>query len=86
MKHLLKLSVVLGLLFLASPAKAQISFGIQFGTLPPPPRAYRVEPMPGPDYAFASKWDLSHLLTMAVLMAEPLICRRRYVSTCDAIN
>jgi len=52
MRHLLKLSAVLGLLFLASPAKAQISFGIQFGTPPPPPRAYRVNPMPGPDYVW----------------------------------
>jgi hypothetical protein len=52
MRHLLKLSAVLGLLFLAAPANAQISFGIQFGTPPPPPRAYRVAPMPGPDYVW----------------------------------
>src|SRR5215475_5219583 len=50
MRHLLKLSAVLGLLFLATPAHAQISFGIQFGTPPPPPRAYHVNPRPGPDY------------------------------------
>jgi hypothetical protein len=52
MRHLLKLSAVLGLLFLAAPANAQVSFGIQFGTPPPPPRAYRVAPMPGPEYVW----------------------------------
>lgn len=50
MRHLLRISAVLGLLFLAKPASAQISFGIQFGTPPPPPRVYHVAPQPGPDY------------------------------------
>jgi len=52
MRHLLRISAVLGLLFLAKPASAQISFGIQFGTPPPAPRAYRVAPQPGPDYVW----------------------------------
>src|SRR5882672_12273456 len=51
MRNLLKLSAVLGLLFFApSPAHAQVSFGLSFGTPPPPPRVYRVDPRPGPDH------------------------------------
>src|SRR4051812_26468350 len=50
MRKLLKLSAVLGLLFFASPAHAQVSFGFSIGTPPPAPRAYRVAPRPGPDY------------------------------------
>ena len=37
------------LLTLAASSHAQISFGIRIGD-PPPPRAYRVPPRPGPDY------------------------------------
>ena len=33
----------------AAKADAQVSFGVQIGQ-PPPPRAYRVAPRPGPDY------------------------------------
>ena len=36
------------LMFAGSPAKAQVSFGVQIGQ-PPPPRAYRVVPPPAPD-------------------------------------
>jgi hypothetical protein len=31
-------------------AQAQVSFNVRIGTPPPPPRAYRVPPQPGPDY------------------------------------
>ncbi len=51
MKNLLKLTAVLGLLLVGSPASAQVSFGISIGA-PPPPRAYRVAPYPGPDYTW----------------------------------
>jgi len=51
MRHLLKLAAVSGLLLFASPASAQISFGITIGQ-PPPPRAYRVAPRPGPEFAW----------------------------------
>ena len=50
MRNLLKITAVLGLLFLATPARAQVSFGFSIGTPPPAPRAYRVAPRPGPDY------------------------------------
>jgi WXXGXW repeat (2 copies) len=51
MRHLLKVSVLLGVLFLpAAPAHAQVSFSFAFGTPPPPPRVYRVPPPPGPAY------------------------------------
>jgi len=50
MRRALISSAVLSLLlFAAPPAKAQVSFGIQIGQ-PPPPRAYRVAPEPGPGY------------------------------------
>jgi len=51
MRHLLKIAAVLGLLFVASPAHAQISFGIQIGP-PPRPRVYRVAPRPGPEFVW----------------------------------
>jgi hypothetical protein len=51
MRHLLKLSALIGLLFVASPAHAQISFGIQIGP-PPRPRVYRVAPRPGPEFVW----------------------------------
>lgn len=35
----------------ASAAQAQISFNLRIGQ-PPPPRAYRVPPQPGPDYTW----------------------------------
>lgn len=50
MRNLLTLSAVLGLLLVASPAHAQISFGFSFGTPPPPPRNYIVPRRPGLDY------------------------------------
>ena len=51
MKHLVKLSALLGLLLLPAPsAQAQVSFGFSFGTPPPPPRVYRVAPQPGPEF------------------------------------
>jgi hypothetical protein len=51
MRRALISSAVFGLLlFAASPAKAQVSFGIQIGTPPPPPRVYRVAPAPAPNY------------------------------------
>jgi len=40
------------LLTLAAPAFAQISFDVRIGSAPPPPRAYRVPPAPGPDYVW----------------------------------
>jgi hypothetical protein len=52
MRHLLKLTAVLGLLLFASPASAQVSFGFSFGTPPPPPRAYRVMPQPGSEFVW----------------------------------
>jgi hypothetical protein len=50
MRNLLKITAVLGLLFIATPARAQVSFGFSIGTPPPAPRAFRVAPRPGPDY------------------------------------
>ncbi len=38
------------MLFASAPAKAQVSFGVQIGQPPPPPRAYRVAPVPAPGY------------------------------------
>lgn len=50
MRRLLQtLAISAVLLASASPAHAQISFGIRIGQ-PPAPRAYRVPPQPGPDY------------------------------------
>ena len=40
----------------ASAAHAQISFGIRIGE-PPPPRAYRVPPRPGPDYVWVEGYQ-----------------------------
>ena len=40
------------LLGFAPAAHAQVSFDIHLGTPPPAPRAYRVPPQPGPDYAW----------------------------------
>ncbi len=40
----------------ASVANAQISFGIRIGE-PPPPRAYRVPPRPGPDYVWVEGYQ-----------------------------
>ena len=50
MKTLLKTVVLATLLMIpALTANAQISFGFRIGE-PPPPRAYRVPPEPGPGY------------------------------------
>jgi hypothetical protein len=41
-------------LLLGTPlaASAQITFDVRIGQPPPPPRAYRVPPQPGPDYVW----------------------------------
>ena len=52
MRKALISSAVLGLmLFAASPAKAQVSFGVQIGQ-PPPPRAYRVPARPRGEFVW----------------------------------
>jgi hypothetical protein len=57
MRNFLRTLTVLGLLLLpASAAHAQISFGIRIGE-PPPPRAYRVPPRPGPDYVWVEGYQ-----------------------------
>jgi hypothetical protein len=45
-------TLAISTVLLASPsaAQAQVSFDIRIGQPPPPPRAYRVPPQPGPDY------------------------------------
>src|SRR3954467_8821078 len=48
--HALPISALL--LALAPAANAQISFDFHMGAPPPPPRAYRVPPQPGPDYVW----------------------------------
>jgi hypothetical protein len=57
MRQLLK-TVVLAAAILApaATANAQISFGIRIGE-PPPPRAYRVPPRPGPDYVWVEGYQ-----------------------------
>jgi hypothetical protein len=51
-RHVLQTVAISALLLgLASTAHAQISFGIRIGE-PPPPRAYRVPPRPGPEYVW----------------------------------
>jgi hypothetical protein len=40
----------------ASAANAQINLGIRIGA-PPPPRAYRVPPQPGPDYMWVEGYQ-----------------------------
>ena len=52
MRNLIKLSALLGLLLVSSPASAQVSFSFQFGTPPPPPRVYRVMPRPGAEFVW----------------------------------
>jgi hypothetical protein len=57
MKHLTQtLMLTAVLLAWTMPAHAQISFGIHIGT-PPPPRAYRVPPRPGPDYVWVEGYQ-----------------------------
>src|SRR5580765_5099760 len=60
MRRALISSAVLSLMLLAgAPAKAQVSFGVQFGTPPPPPRAYRVPAQPRGDFVWVEGfWDL----------------------------
>ena|SRR5664279_2584762 len=57
MRNLLR-TVVLASFILApaATAHAQISFGIRIGA-PPPPRAYRVPPRPGPDYVWVEGYQ-----------------------------
>jgi hypothetical protein len=52
--HTLALSTLL--LIPAATANAQINFGIRIGE-PPPPRAYRVPPRPGPDYVWVEGYN-----------------------------
>jgi hypothetical protein len=52
--HTLALSTLL--LIPAATANAQINFGIRIGE-PPPPRAYRVPPQPGPDYVWVEGYQ-----------------------------
>src|SRR3954464_15403860 len=57
MRHLLKRLVLAASIFLAPGiANAQVSFGIRIGP-PPPPRAYRVPPPPGPDYVWVEGYQ-----------------------------
>jgi hypothetical protein len=57
MRRLLQTLVLSALLIApASTAHAQISFGIRIGE-PPPPRAYRVPPQPGPDYVWVEGYQ-----------------------------
>src|SRR6202049_4155670 len=52
MRSLLQtLAISILLLVPASPADAQVSFGIRLGE-PPPPRMYRVPRQPGPEYVW----------------------------------
>ncbi len=57
MRKLLQ-TIAISALFLipASAAHAQVSFGIQIGD-PPPPRAYRVPPRPGPEYVWVEGYQ-----------------------------
>jgi hypothetical protein len=57
MRNVLK-AFVLAALFVvpAATANAQVSFGITIGN-PPPPRAYRVPPRPGPDYIWVEGYQ-----------------------------
>ena len=54
MRTLLRTVAISALLLVvsASAAHAQISFDIRIGTPPPPPRAYRVMPQPGPEFVW----------------------------------
>jgi hypothetical protein len=57
MRNLLRTAAILGLLVApAATVHAQISFGIRIGE-PPPPRAYRVPPRPGPDYVWVEGYQ-----------------------------
>ena len=55
-KLLQTLAISTLLLVPAATAHAQISFGIRIGE-PPPPRAYRVPPRPGPDYVWVEGYQ-----------------------------
>jgi hypothetical protein len=51
MKRITYAIITSALLFGFVPsAHAQVSFDVRIGTPPPPPRAYRVPPQPGPGY------------------------------------
>ena len=57
MKNTLRTFTVLALLLApAATTHAQVSFGIRIGE-PPPPRAYRVPPQPGPDYVWIEGYN-----------------------------
>src|SRR4051812_37718560 len=51
MRKLIQTFAISTLLMLPAAADAQVSFGIRIGE-PPPPRAYRVPPPPGPGYVW----------------------------------
>jgi hypothetical protein len=50
------LTVLIFLLAPAATTHAQVSFGLRIGE-PPPPRAYRVPPQPGPDYVWVEGYN-----------------------------
>jgi hypothetical protein len=57
MKHLFKTFALAALLLApAAAANAQVSFGVRVGE-PPPPRAYRVPPQPGPGYLWVEGYQ-----------------------------
>lgn len=57
MRQSLRTATLLALLLVpAATLHAQISFGIRIGE-PPPPRAYRVPPRPGPDYVWVEGYQ-----------------------------
>jgi hypothetical protein len=57
MRHLFKTFALATLLLApAAAANAQVSFGIRIGE-PPPPRAYRVPPQPGPGYVWVEGYQ-----------------------------
>jgi hypothetical protein len=57
MRHLLKTFAFATLLLApAAAANAQVSLGVRIGE-PPPPRAYRVPPQPGPGYQWVEGYQ-----------------------------
>ena len=56
MKSRLRALVTMVILAAAPAATAQVSFSIRIGE-PPPPRAFRVPPRPGPDYVWVEGYQ-----------------------------